>query len=287
MGSYRYWERELGRDDFTFGQFGENFTVEGLADDPVCIGDRYAIGSASLRGHPARVTCYRVAIRIEDPRIPALLVSHRRPGFYFRVSEEGEVEAGAPGNAGLAATSPPPAWPGFRTLAVTAITPEGDEAISIRLEDPDARACPAGAGPSCRRPSLRLRTRRVHGRDHRGAGRGGHRPLPHPHRALRPRAEPDPRHRRRPGPPGAGPTVSFARSDLAIPWSDSYTSLLELAEACDVPVRWSCRTGVCHTCETTLIAGAVGYRPDPVEPAAQGSAFLCCAQPRDDVVLDL
>lgn len=90
-----------------------------------------------------------------------------------------------------------------------------------------------------------------------------------------------------PGPPGAGPTVSFARSDLAIPWSDSYTSLLELAEACDVPVRWSCRTGVCHTCETTLIAGAVGYRPDPVEPAAQGSAFLCCAQPRDDVVLDL
>jgi len=149
MGSYRYWERELGRDDFTFGQFGENFTVEGLADDPVCIGDRYAIGSASLRGHPARVTCYRVAIRIEDPRIPALLVSHRRPGFYFRVSEEGEVEAGAPGNAGLAATSPPPAWPGFRTLAVTAITPEGDEAISIRLEDPAGTAVPPAAAPSC------------------------------------------------------------------------------------------------------------------------------------------
>jgi hypothetical protein len=68
------------------------------------------------------------------------------------------------------------------------------------------------------------------------------------------------------GRPGDGPTIAFARSDLAIPWSDDYGSLLELAEACDVPVRWSCRTGVCQTCETTLIAGSVGYHPDPVEP---------------------
>ena len=60
-----------------------------------------------------------------------------------------------------------------------------------------------------------------------------------------------------------------------------------LAEACDVPVRWSCRTGVCHTCETTLIAGDVEYSPDPVEPPADGSALICCSQPRDDVVLDL
>jgi ferredoxin len=64
-------------------------------------------------------------------------------------------------------------------------------------------------------------------------------------------------------------------------------SLLELAEACDVPVRWSCRTGVCHTCETTLIAGNVAYNPDPVEPPADGSALICCSQPRDDLVLDL
>ena len=94
LGSYRYWERELGRDDFVHGQFGENFTVEGLADDEVCIGDRYRIGTAVFEVTQPRVTCYRVGIRMNDPRIPALLVSHRRPGFYFRVLEEGDVEAG-------------------------------------------------------------------------------------------------------------------------------------------------------------------------------------------------
>ena len=71
------------------------------------------------------------------------------------------------------------------------------------------------------------------------------------------------------GKPGNGPTIEFARSDLAIPWGSDYGSLLELAEACDVPVRWSCRTGVCHTCETTLIAGDLEYNPDPVEPPAR------------------
>ena len=171
IDSYRYWERELGRNDLVHGQFGENFTIEGLSDDEVCIGDRYRIGTAVFEVTQPRVTCYRVGIRMNDPRIPALLVSHRRPGFYFRVLEEGEVQAGdeivklasgpeqmtvaeadallylpghprqqllralripalspgwqasfralldgAPGggNAGLAATSPPPAWPGFR-----------------------------------------------------------------------------------------------------------------------------------------------------------------------------
>jgi ferredoxin len=89
------------------------------------------------------------------------------------------------------------------------------------------------------------------------------------------------------GQPGTGPTIEFARSNLAVPWSDDYASLLELAEACDVPVRWSCRTGVCHNCETTLIAGSLDYNPHPVEPPADGSALICCSQPRDDVVLDL
>ena len=89
------------------------------------------------------------------------------------------------------------------------------------------------------------------------------------------------------GEPGSGPTIEFARSSLAIPWSDDYASLLELAEACDVPVRWSCRTGVCHTCETTLIAGDLDYNPDPVEPPAEGSALICCSQPHEDIVLDL
>src|SRR4051812_7491313 len=94
MDSYRYWENELGRSDFVYGQFGENFTVEGLGDDEVCIGDRYRIGTALFEVTQPRVTCYRVGLRMNDPRIPALLVSHRRPGFYFRVLEEGEVQAG-------------------------------------------------------------------------------------------------------------------------------------------------------------------------------------------------
>jgi ferredoxin len=89
------------------------------------------------------------------------------------------------------------------------------------------------------------------------------------------------------GPSGDRPTIQFARSNLSVPWSKDYGSLLELAEACDVPVRWSCRTGVCHTCETTLIAGDLDYNPDPVEPPADGSALICCSCPHDDVVLDL
>ena len=198
--SYRYWEHELGRNDFGYGQFGENFTVEGLGDDAVCIGDRYQIGSASFEVTQPRVTCYRVGIRMNDPRIPALLVSHHRPGFYFRVLEEGEVQAGddivklssgpeqmtvadvdallylpghtrqgllralrvpalspgwqssfralldeepGGGNAGLGATSPPPAWSGFRRLTVGAITRESDSTVSIRLEDPTGAPVPA------------------------------------------------------------------------------------------------------------------------------------------------
>src|SRR5215510_4620685 len=91
--SYRYWEERLARRDFTYGQFGENFTVEGLPDDAVCIGDRYKIGTALLEVTQPRVTCYRVGIRMNERRMPALLTSSGRPGFYFRVLEEGEVGA--------------------------------------------------------------------------------------------------------------------------------------------------------------------------------------------------
>src|SRR5579864_966342 len=93
MDSYHYWERFLERSDFSFGQFGENFTVEGLADDEVCIGDRYQIGNAVFEVTQPRVTCYRVGIRMNEPRMPALLTSSGRPGFYFRVLQEGEVGA--------------------------------------------------------------------------------------------------------------------------------------------------------------------------------------------------
>ncbi len=201
--SYRYWQQQLDRDDFEYGQFGENFTVRGLADDQVCIGDRYRIGEAVFEVTQPRVTCYRVGIRMDDARMPALLVSHHRPGFYFRVLREGGVQAGddivkvAPGpegmtvaeidallylpghprgqvlralqipalpdgwrtsfeamlgqpeapaggggNAGLAAVSPPPAWPGFRPLTVTAIGRESDSVVSVHLADPEGAAVP-------------------------------------------------------------------------------------------------------------------------------------------------
>jgi ferredoxin-NADP reductase/MOSC domain-containing protein YiiM/ferredoxin len=518
MDSYRYWERELGRSDFVLGQFGENFTIEGPSDQVVCIGDRYRIGSAVFEVTQPRVTCYRVGLRMDDPRIPALLVSHHRPGFYFRVLEEGEVQAGdeilklasgpeqmtvdevngllylpghsrqgllralripalspgwqasfralldgepGGGNAGLTATAPPPAWPGFRQLAVTGIEHESDSVISIRLDAPDGEQLPAarpgqyltlrvqpegeersllrnysmsgppgagyyrisvkreqdgivsgylhshlrvgdevgvaaprgtfilsegdapvllisagiGATPvlamlhalatehagrkiwwlhgarSGRELAFAAEAREllaalpnvhvhvcfsrpdqadVEGRDFDGAGRlsgallteldlprdaeaylcgpgpfmdeisaglaaigldaarihtepFGPAPGLTPGIAATPAREPH----APPGEPGSGPTIEFARSNLTIPWSDDYASLLEIAEACDVPVRWSCRTGVCHNCETALIAGSLDYDPDPVEPPADGSALICCSRPRDNVVLDL
>src|SRR5215467_10629997 len=198
--SYRYWQQQLGRTDFSYGQFGENFTVEGLADDQVCIGDRYRIGEAEFEVTQPRVTCYRVGIRMDNPQIPALLISHHRPGFYLRVLHEGAVQAGDEivqvaagpeamtvaevdallylpghsrqqvlralripalpdgwkasfqamlerpvrgGNPGLAAVSPPPAWPGFRPLAVTAITRESESVMSVYLADPDGVHVPS------------------------------------------------------------------------------------------------------------------------------------------------
>jgi ferredoxin len=85
-----------------------------------------------------------------------------------------------------------------------------------------------------------------------------------------------------------GPLVSFARSGIAAHWDASaYQSILELAEACDVPVRWACRTGVCHNCESGLVSGAVVYGPEPLEKPADGNLLVCCSQPIRDVVIDL
>ena len=92
--AYDYWSRFLGRDDLQPGNFGENFTVAGLPDDEVCIGDRYAIGEAEFEVTQPRVTCFRVGMRLEEPDMPNLLVAHHRPGFYFRVITEGRVQAG-------------------------------------------------------------------------------------------------------------------------------------------------------------------------------------------------
>jgi ferredoxin-NADP reductase/MOSC domain-containing protein YiiM len=517
--SCRHWQEQLKRTDFVHGQFGENFTVEGLPDDAVCIGDRYQIGSALFEVTQPRVTCYRVGIRMKEPRMPALLTSSGRPGFYFRVLHEGEVGAGdeivkvgvakepmtvaeinallyfpdhardrleralriealspgwrssfeallqseTSGNAGLVPEAAAhPAAAGFRPLAVTAIDQESADVLSLTMQSPDrqplpaalpgqyvvVRLQPAAGGPllfrsyslsgplskeryrisvkiepngaagtylgehvregdaldvssprgsfilqSGERPVVLLSagigatpvlamlyalaaarsTRQVlwlhatrdrdhhpfaaevrrlmlaltHGRSYVCYSRPGSRDkmgedfdatghlsravfdeagvpreadvyLCGPTRFMADVKEPlatlgvaperihveffNGSESMTPGVVGAtkrtphlptddantGPLVSFARSSVAAHWKASaYQSILELAEACDVPVRWSCRTGVCHNCESGLISGSVTYRPDPLDPPAEGNVLICCSRPQDDVVIDI
>jgi len=522
LDSYRYWSDTLHRDDLQPGHFGENFTVEGLPDDEVCIGDRYRIGQAVFEVTQPRVTCYRVGLRLGEPQMAALLVSHRRPGFYFRVITEGQIEAGqdivkigsgpeqvsvaeidallylpghprdaleralripalsagwkgslqnllnqsditatSAGNTGLtaAASSPPPAWAGFRRLQVTAIHDESRTVRSITLADPDGIPLPAwrpgqsiavrlspehthqalirnyslsnwaGAGNyriSVKRETHGTVSRYIHSHVQTGdmleaaaprgtfflteaespvilmsAGVGvtpvlsmlhtlaaidsprqvwwlhaardqSHRPFAEESRELLNQlnnthvrvffSRPDPTDEfpagtergrlsaasiaelglprtsdvylcgpksfmddvsaglmelgfnytqihtetfgattaltpgiattvvpphRPAGPPGPGPQVQFARSGIAAPFGPPASSLLEFAEACDVPAQWACRTGVCHNCETALISGTVNYTLEPLEPPAPGNVLLCCTQPAEPVVIDL
>jgi ferredoxin-NADP reductase/MOSC domain-containing protein YiiM len=521
MDSYHYWQSFLDRSDFTFGQFGENFTVEGLLDSEVCVGDRYRIGDAIFEVTQPRVTCYRVGIRMNEPRMPALLVAHHRPGFYFRVLQEGEVGAGddivkitdgpermsvadvdallylpgpsreqlqralripalskgwqgsframlqqdlgsktSGGNPGLATEEPAPAWPGFRPMRVATIHKESESVTSFVLVPADKQSLSLfqagqfvvlrliidpGKAPVLRSYSLSDLPASDHLRisvksELKGIGssflcdraregdvldvsaprgsftlRAGQSPVvllsagvgatpvmsmlhalaseksqreiwwiyaarnrvEHPFaeesRSLlkqlsrgrgyivysRPAATDQvgtdfdaPGHidaallkrigvsersdfylcgpssflqnmrdglqtwgvpadnvhteifgalesitpgmaqvahtpHQPQGPPGSGPPVSFARSGITVTWDSKFTSLLELAEACDVPVRWSCRTGVCHTCMTGLIAGSITYNPEPLERPAPGNVLVCCSQPNAGVTLDL
>ncbi|WP_067897464.1 MOSC and FAD-binding oxidoreductase domain-containing protein [Nocardia vaccinii] len=508
--SYRHWRQHLGRDDLGYGQFGENLTVDGLPDDEVCIGDRYRIGEAEFEVTQPRVTCYRVGLRLGEPELPALLVSHHRPGFYMRVIREGIIQAGdriiqtrtgpgalsvadadallyLPGRApatlrralripalsqgwqdsfrellaaaDTAGTVTAPAWNGFRALQVAEVVPESTTVSSIRLTNPDGTRLPAArAGqyltlriPGAGRPApvrsyslsampdaggYRISvkhephgtvsdylTTKVRPGDvldaaaprgefvldegtgpvllisagigltpvlsmlHELAARGSDREVWWIHGARRPQELPlaaevhallaslphacehvfysaaspedhdrahacfgrltkdklialsipssgtayvcgpasfmadmqdalgaagiDPAHihtelfgalpsinpgltdqaglspHQPSGPPGTGPLVTFARSGISVPFPERVRSVLELADACDVPARWSCRTGVCHTCTTALLSGAVGYSPAPLEPPPDGEVLICCAQPRADIVLDM
>jgi ferredoxin-NADP reductase/MOSC domain-containing protein YiiM len=518
--SYHYWERFLGRSDFTFGQFGENFTVEGLPDDEVCIGDRYRIGDAVFEVTQPRVTCYRVGIRMNEPRMAALLVAHRRPGFYFRVLQEGEVGSGddiakiadgpqqitvaevdallylpghsreklqralqvpalsngwqssfqamlqqdsnsktGAGNPGLTHEEQAPAWPGFRQMRVAQIRKESESVTSFVLVPIDGQPLPVfqagqfvvlrllvdpdkppilrsyslsdlpvadhfrisvksesnGIGSSflCNRTqqgdvldvsaprgSFTLRSGDnpvvlisagvgatpvmsmlhalasegsqrevwwIHGTRNRvehlfaeesrfllkqmsrgrsyivysrpaatdqqqmdfdGSGhvdtdllrrigvsldsdfylcgpssflenmRGGlrnwgvlagniHTEIFGALESVTPgMARVDHTPHLPQGSPGSGPSVSFNRSGITTTWDPKYQSLLELAEACDVPVRWSCRTGVCHNCMTGLIGGSISYNPEPLERPSPGNVLLCCSQPDVDIILD-
>jgi ferredoxin-NADP reductase/MOSC domain-containing protein YiiM/ferredoxin len=519
LESYGYWQGQLKRTDFVHGQFGENFTVEGLPDHAVCIGDRYQIGSALFEITQPRVTCYRVGIRMNEPRMPALLTSSGRPGFYFRVLKEGEVGAGdeivktgeakermtiaeinsllyspnhshdqlkralrikalspgwrgsfeallrsqTSGNPGLVPEAAAhPATPGFRPLVVAAIDQESADVVSLTMKSQDSQPLPTalpgqyvvlrlprpgGGAPLFRsyslsgplstehsRISVKIEPQGAAGTWLRGYVRVGdsldlssprgsfilntderpvvllsagigatpvlamlyalasagstrqviwvhaardrqHHPfaaevrrlmlaLPHG-RSCVCYSRPDPRDKigedfdaighvsrsvfddigvpqdadvylcgpnrfmadmkaelssfgvaleririetfnggesmtpgvvsaatRVPHPPkdeaNAGPLVSFARSGIAAHWNGSaYQNILELAEACDVPVRWSCRTGVCHNCESGVISGGVTYTPEPLDKPAEGNLLICCSQPIHDVVIDL
>jgi ferredoxin-NADP reductase/MOSC domain-containing protein YiiM len=519
LDSYRYWETYLQRHDLEYGEFGENLTVDGLPDDEVCIGDRYRIGGALFEVTQPRVTCYRVGIRMNEPQMPSLLVSHKRPGFYFRVIEEGDVGAGdeivkvsegperltvaetdallylpghprdkltralripalsagwkgsfqallatdaESGNSGLAASSAPPAWSGFRSLQVAFIQRESVDVLSFIFAATDSKPLPSAipgqflvfrltldgeSSPVTRSYSIsgqqdqgtyRISVKRGSGagsqyfHDHIHAGdlikvsapRGtftlapGSRPVvllsagigatpllamlhalagsptvamrevwwcygtrngrehpfasevqgllercPHSHSLVaysRPEPGDEPGRdydfagrlslaslqrfevplngdyylcgpsafmdelaaglkswgvpgssihsenfgaesaitpgiastpSRAPHPPaglaGTGPQVSFTRSGLATRWDPRFGSLLEFAEACDVPVRWSCRSGVCHMCESGLIDGSVSYDPEPLDRPSEGNVLICCSKPLSDIELDL
>lgn len=477
LDSYRYWEKYFGRDDFGYGQFGENLTVDGLPDDEVCIGDRYRIGGAELEVTQPRVTCYRVGLRMGEPQLPALLVSHHRPGFYCRVITEGEISAGdsivktatGPGALSVSDTdallylpgkdleklrtavqipalspgwqgsfrelleeeaAPEPAWEGFRELQVAEVVAETSDVFSIRLTGDALPVALAGQYLTFRlpgavrsyslssSPGYRVSVKREpHGVGSAfltqlkpgstlevAAPRGefvlddGTTPvllisagigvtpvlamlyslagsarevwwihaartpaqnalaaeahdllgqLPHSHehvfyssehgrltkdklaelalptdatayvcgpqsfmtdmqkalgalgvtrirtelfgalsslnpgvvnQSARPPHQPE-------GTPGTGPQVTFARSGISTAMRDG--SLLELAEACDVPTRWSCRTGVCHNCITPLLSGELTYSPAPLEPPPEGQVLICCSRPTTDLVLDM
>ena len=162
--SYEHWRQHLGRDDLGYGNFGENLTVDGLADDEVCIGDRYRIGEAEFEVTQPRVTCYRVGLRLGEPEMPALLVSHHRPGFYLRVITEGRIEAGdqivktvtGPGMLSVADTDallylPHRDRAKLRVaLQIPALSPGWQGSFRDLLAGPadDGAASPAGASPA-------------------------------------------------------------------------------------------------------------------------------------------
>src|SRR5215470_17757494 len=161
LASYRYWQEVLGRNDFVHGQFGENFTVDGLADDEVCIGDRFRIGEAEFEVTQPRVTCYRVGLRMNEPRMAALLVSHHRPGFYLRVLVEGRVQAGdeivktASGPEGMTVAEIDALLylPGrtrdrlAAALRIPALSPGWRTSLQTLLDQVEAGGAPAGGNP--------------------------------------------------------------------------------------------------------------------------------------------
>ena len=94
LENYAHWQQELGRDDFAHGQFGENFTVDGMLEDRVHVGDTFRVGSAVVQITQPRVPCQKLAIKMHSPSFIKAFLKSCRVGFYLRVIEEGDVETG-------------------------------------------------------------------------------------------------------------------------------------------------------------------------------------------------
>jgi MOSC domain-containing protein YiiM len=94
LENYRFWEQELQKQGYSYGQFGENFTVTGMPDERIHIGDLFRIGSVLTQVTQPRVPCFKLGIKMGDPTFVKRFLSSGRVGFYLRVLEEGEVQAG-------------------------------------------------------------------------------------------------------------------------------------------------------------------------------------------------
>jgi MOSC domain-containing protein YiiM len=91
---YDYWGKQFPNMDLIWGMFGENFTTEGLMEDAVNIGDQFQIGSAKLVATQPRMPCYKLGVRFGRMDVIRRFMASRRPGIYFKVLQEGQVEAG-------------------------------------------------------------------------------------------------------------------------------------------------------------------------------------------------
>lgn len=91
---YAYWKLQLPGRDLGFASFGENFTTQGLLEDSVHLGDRFAIGSAEVVVTQPRLPCYKLGIRFESDQMVKRFLSSARTGFYLAVTREGQVGAG-------------------------------------------------------------------------------------------------------------------------------------------------------------------------------------------------
>jgi MOSC domain-containing protein YiiM len=91
---YDYWRKQFPNMDLVLGMFGENFTTEGLMEDSVNVGDQFQMGSAKLVATQPRMPCYKLGVRFGRMEVIRQFMASGRPGIYFKVLEEGEVEAG-------------------------------------------------------------------------------------------------------------------------------------------------------------------------------------------------